>query len=165
MRTAANIGRLTDRLVQARYGVSGASIVSAGRASDVRDPCARTSIDFLKRFDLACMMYSRTMKISDNIHFELLLDSSPSLYEVLCVLEITMQFDNPSAECKPSVFRRECPPMILEHKQMGAVGKIMALLKSWFLVRGPSEARLYPFAQKVVNFPTDFGAESQIALA
>jgi hypothetical protein len=81
------------------------------------------------------------------------------------MLEVTMTFADPLPECKPDIGKRECPPIILERKNMGAVAKVMSMLKSWYLMRGPSERRLQLCCSKVVNFPTDFGAESQVALA
>ena len=82
MRAASDVEGLTDRVVQARYGDAGTHMVAATRGAGVKDPCDKVIVNFLKRLDLACMMFNRTSPIQQGVVFELLLDASPAQYEV-----------------------------------------------------------------------------------
>eukprot|EP00973_Karenia_brevis_P007492 1013628-Karenia_brevis.AAC.1 len=76
-----------------------------------------------------------------------------------------MNFENSSSDCQPEISSRKGVSVILGHKHMAGIDKLISLLHSWWLMRGGSSTRFQDLCRKVTNMPTDGGPENQAALA
>ena len=64
-RSNDSMSKLTDRALQARYGLSGRALVKQTRSANLKDPSRQTQIKFLQHLDLAAMLYNRTQNVCD----------------------------------------------------------------------------------------------------
>ena len=150
--------------MRARYGRQGEELEILGRLAGINDPADWVMRQSLVRLNFTCMIFERTRAFNSTTRFELLYDATPIMsVEVLVVREFQLKF---SALGEPPQIRSTiCPMVTLGHLHCSAADKAMAVLHSWWLLRGPSEQSMDKLRKLVINCPTDTGPERQVALA
>ena len=166
LRSMSQVARFARRFLSAKFGDAGTALGNASNKSGLKDPSGNTCGRSILRLDMAAMLYNRAVKIPPGDSIELLLDASPLLgREILAVRENRLHFATADPSCKPEVISRKGVPMNLGHCHATGVDKVFALLRSWWLLRGPSNEHFRALTTQVTNFPTDGGSESMCAYA